>query len=261
MMKKLFFDDDWKNWIWSNIKNGVSKQRIYDDLIDAGYDVFTIIMELRFIPAILRKKDETPVSLVMQRLQEYGATKLDTAIPLYQIKSFLSAEECAHIIAIQKEHHQRSQTGQGKDSKINEIRVSYSTFLEQHKDPLVQHVKERISSTLGIPTQYSEPIQGQWYQKEGFYKAHFDASQSYDEFRHFYGNRTWTCMVTLNDVIQGGDTYFSKLDIRFKPEIGQALIWYNLGVDGLAHPLTLHGGEPIIQGEKFILTQWFHQCT
>ena len=40
-MKKYFFNDDWKNWIWSNINNGIKKQRIYDDLIANDYDVFT----------------------------------------------------------------------------------------------------------------------------------------------------------------------------------------------------------------------------
>lgn len=66
-------------------------------------------------------------------------------------------------------------------------------------------------------------------------------------------------MITLNRVVEGGDTYFPELNKRFKPQTGQALIWYNLNENGLANPLTLHAGQPIIKGEKFIVTQWFRQ--
>lgn len=113
---------------------------------------------------------------------------------------------------------------------------------------------------MGIPAQYSEAIQGKFYQADGFYNDHYDASETYDKLIGTNGNRTWTVMVTLNEVAEGGCTYFPKLDKRFSPAVGQALIWYNLDDRGLAHPLTLHTGEPVKQGEKFIITQWFRQC-
>ena len=146
---------------------------------------------------------------------------------------------------------------------INEIRTSFTSYLEQANSGsdcmIIQSVKQKILSLTGIPTEYSEKIQGQWYKENGFYHDHFDAYDDYNQFQSHSANRTWTCIITLNDVEEGGDTYFPKLDKSFKPKIGQALIWYNLNEDGLAHPLTLHTGKSIIKGEKFIMTQWFRQ--
>ena len=82
-MKKYFFDDEWKHWIWSNIKNGVSKQRIYNDLVAQDYDAFAIINELRFIPDVFRKQDTISCDHVIANLKNSGAIKIDIPIPFF----------------------------------------------------------------------------------------------------------------------------------------------------------------------------------
>lgn len=261
-MTKYFFNDEWKDWIWSNIKNGVSKQRIYNDLVAQDYDVFTIMNELRFIPDVFRKPDEINCDYVISTLSNSGAIKLDVPIPFFVSKNFISEAECKRIIKIQKERNTRSTTGDNKECKINEKRTSLSTFFEQDGSPddsVIQTVKQKILLATGIPSEYSEKIQGQCYKENGFYHDHFDAYDDYNKFQNPSRNRTWTCIITLNAVEEGGATYFPKLDKYFKPKAGQALIWYNLNENGLAHPLTLHTGQPVIKGEKFIITQWFRQ--
>jgi prolyl 4-hydroxylase len=264
-MKKYFFDDEWKHWIWSNIQDGVSKQQIYDDLIENGYDVFAIMNELRFIPDEFRKPDGISCNRVIGHLLSANAIKIDAPFPLFILPDFLSEIECQEIIDIQKAENKRSTTGDDRDPQINEIRTSFTTFLETiQSDSIhmtVQFLKQKILSLMGIPIQYSESIQGQWYQESGFYHEHVDAYVDYNQFHDLYGNRTWTCMITLNKVEEGGDTYFPELNQRIQAKPGQALIWYNLNEDGLANALTLHAGEPIIKGEKFIVTQWFTQAS
>jgi prolyl 4-hydroxylase len=66
-------------------------------------------------------------------------------------------------------------------------------------------------------------------------------------------------MITLNTVEKGGHTHFPKLNQTIEPTPGQAIIWYNLADDHLAHPLSLHGELAIEKGEKFIITQWFRE--
>ncbi len=262
-MKKYFFNDDWKNWIWSNINNGVSKQRIYNDLVEQDYDVFAIINELRFIPDVFRKHDEVEPNKVIGYLQGAGATKVDVPIPFFVFPNYLTEMECNKLIEIQRYENARSTTGDNKDCKIDEGRTSFSTYFETIQSDSahtsVQKLKQKILSLMGIPVRYSEHIQGQWYKEQGCYNDHYDAYDDYNQFRNSSGNRTWTCMITLNHVEEGGATYFPMLDKRFNPQAGQALIWYNLGEHGLAHPLTLHTGETVIKGEKFIITQWFRQ--
>ena len=262
-MKKNFFNNEWKIWIWSNISKGVSKQRIYNDLVAQGYDIFTIINELRFIPDVFRKSDTINCEHIIKRLEESGAEKLDTPIPFFIFTNFITEIECQQIIEIQKKENTRSTTGDNEEHKINEIRTSFTTYLELIKSKeshvIIQSVKQKILSMMGIPTEYSEKIQGQWYKQNGFYQDHFDAYDDYNQLQNHSGNRTWTCIITLNDVEEGGETYFPKLGKSFKPKAGQALIWYNLNEDGMADPLTLHSGKTVVKGEKFIMTQWFRQ--
>lgn len=262
-MKKYFFNDEWKGWIWSNIKNGVSKQRIYNDLVANDYDIFAIINELRFIPDIFRKHDSINSDHVISSLKNSGAMKVDVPIPFFIITDFITEKECKEIIEIQKKENIRSTTGDNKECKINEKRTSFTSYLEQTKSDssrmLIQSIKQKILSLMDISIEYSEKIQGQWYKQNGFYHDHFDAYDDYNKFQSPAGNRTWTCIITLNNVEEGGDTYFPKLNKYFKPKMGQALIWYNLNEYGLAHPLTLHTGHPVTKGEKFIMTQWFRQ--
>lgn len=264
-MKKFYFNDEWKDWIWSNIKNGVTKQRIYNDLIANDYDAFTIINELRFIPDVFRKHDEVSCNQVIGYLQAAGAIRVDVPIPFFVFPNFLTNIECQEIIKIQKSESVRSTIGDNKECRVNESRTSFTTSFESIQNDtahiITQSLKQKILSLMGIPIQYSEKMQGQCYKENGFYHNHFDAYDDYNQFQNQFGNRTWTCMITLNSVEEGGDTYFPKLDKRFAPNAGQALIWYNLNEDGLAHPLTLHTGEAVKKGEKFIVTQWFRQST
>lgn len=264
VMKKYFFSDEWKNWIWSNIKDGINKQQIYDDLIENDYDVITVINELRFIPDIFRKKDEIHQNQIIAHLEKAGAKKIDVPIPFYQFENFLTKMECDKIIALQRSENLRSTVSDGKDTQIDDTRTSFTTYFEPGspnlENDIIQQVKNKILSIMSLSAQYSEPIQGQWYKENGFYHEHYDACDDYNQFKYYHGNRTWTFMITLNEVKDGGETYFPKLNASFKPTPGQAIIWYNLDSSGLAHPLSLHTGQLVKKGEKFILTQWFHQC-
>jgi prolyl 4-hydroxylase len=65
-------------------------------------------------------------------------------------------------------------------------------------------------------------------------------------------------MIYLNDVPEGGETRFDALGIAFKPRQGMAVIWNNLR-GGLPNPDTMHAGLPVLQGHKYIVTQWFRE--
>ena len=89
-----------------------------------------------------------------------------------------------------------------------------------------------------------------------FGKAHADL---YKKHTALGGQRTWTCMVNLNQSFSGGYTNFPKLDLEIKPLSGQAILWDNIDNAYRPHQQSLHGGMPVEQGDKFILTQWFRQ--
>jgi prolyl 4-hydroxylase len=71
------------------------------------------------------------------------------------------------------------------------------------------------------------------------------------------GQRTWTTMIYLNDVEEGGETYFKRLNRKFKPKEGTVVFWSNLHQNGKVNPKTLHEALPPISGNKYVITKWW----
>jgi len=85
--------------------------------------------------------------------------------------------------------------------------------------------------------------------------------QKYETGGHFQGfhaerlnkasmHRMFAWMTYLNDVEDGGCTYFPNFDVRFKPKKGTTLIWPS----DWTH---IHCGEVVNSGEKYIINGWF----
>ena len=112
---------------------------------------------------------------------------------------------------------------------------------------------------------FSEPSQAQKYLIGQEFKDHVDyfmpALKRYNEYMNIGGNRTWTFMIYLNEVPDGGGTRFTHLSHTFQPKKGMAVVWNNLLADGRQNPHTLHSGMPVLKGEKLIITKWFREKT
>ena len=62
-------------------------------------------------------------------------------------------------------------------------------------------------------------------------------------------HRVLAWMTYLNDVEDGGETYFEHFDLKIKPEVGKTLIWP-------AEWTHSHRGEILNSGLKYIVTGW-----
>ena len=87
--------------------------------------------------------------------------------------------------------------------------------------------------------------------------------QRYEAGQHFnkihtertFGSleREFAFMTYLNDVSDGGSTYFKHYDIQIQPKKGLTLIW----------PATwthAHKGNTVKSGKKYIITGWLDLC-
>ena len=139
------------------------------------------------------------------------------------------------------------------------VRTSQTCDLGRLDNALVQEVDDRICQMLGIHSDYSEAIQGQYYKVGQEFKAHTDFFDPQEVNIHCrtQGQRTFTVMVYLNDVEQGGETRFRRVGTAFKPITGQAVIWNSLNPDGTANMNTLHQAHPVEAGFKAVITKWF----
>lgn len=182
----------------------------------------------------------------------------DPRIELFAFGDFLSAEECARLIAKIDAVARRSALHElAYDSGF---RTSYSGDLDP-RDPFVAGISARIDALLGVPGEIGEPVQGQRYLPGQEFKPHNDwfyATESYwPQEQRRGGQRSWTAMVYLNPVEEGGATAFTLLGIEIEPKPGVLLLWNNALPDGRPNEATLHAGMPVVRGAKYVITKWY----
>ena len=52
---------------------------------------------------------------------------------------------------------------------------------------------------------------------------------------------------------------FTKLDMHTKPDVGDALLFWNTNSDGSICLDSEHAGTPPTKGQKWVATKWIHE--
>ncbi|XP_072995207.1 probable prolyl 4-hydroxylase 3 [Typha latifolia] len=192
--------------------------------------------------------------------------------------NFLSKEECEYLIELAKPHMVKSTvvdstTGKSKDSRV---RTSSGMFLQRGRDKIIRAIEKRIADYTFIPVEHGEGLQVLHYEVGQKYEPHFD--YFLDEFNTKNGGqRMATLLMYLSDVEEGGETIFpdakvnssslpwydelsecAKNGLAVKPRMGDALLFWSMNPDASLDPLSLHGGCPVIKGNKWSSTKWMH---
>jgi prolyl 4-hydroxylase len=184
-------------------------------------------------------------------------------LEIFTIPNFLTDEECDYLCSLIEANNTRSSVaGSGNvSSTYNEGRTSSTSNL-MDSDEIVNTINQRMYDELNISLEYSEPTQGQIYQVGQEFRHHHDyfVGDGYTNHCLSSGQRTWTFMIYLNDVEEGGETEFIRLDNkRFEPTKGTAVVWKNSDGTGKVYPDSSHAGLPVIKGKKIIITKWFRE--
>ncbi|UYZ01429.1 2OG-Fe(II) oxygenase [Peribacillus frigoritolerans] len=171
------------------------------------------------------------------------------------LENVLSDEECDGLIEMSKDKMNRSKIG--VTHEVNEIRTSSSMFFQENEYDILTKIENRISTIMNIPVEHGEGIQILKYTPGQEYKAHFDFFTSSSIAAK--NNRISTIILYLNDVEHGGETFFPKLNFSVSPRKGMAVYFEYFYNDKNLNELTLHGGAPVITGEKWVATQWMRR--
>ncbi len=127
----------------------------------------------------------------------------------------------------------------------------------------VRAIDEGIAGLLGIAPENAETMQGQRYAVGQHFRPHHDyfhEGESYwPAMKATGGQRTWTAMIYLNEVEEGGATWFPQAGLRVAPRRGMLLVWNNMNPDGSPNTATLHEGSAVTEGVKYIVTKWFRE--
>ena len=119
----------------------------------------------------------------------------------------LSDEECDELIEMSKNKLARSKVGSSRD--VNDIRTSSGAFLDDNE--LTVKIEKRISSIMNVPASHGEGLHILNYEVDQQYKAHYDYFAEHS--RSAANNRISTLVMYLNDVEEGGETFFPKLNL------------------------------------------------
>jgi prolyl 4-hydroxylase len=175
----------------------------------------------------------------------------------------LSHEECDELVALSAPRLMRSETVDNTTggSEVNAARTSDGMFFERGEAPLIQRIEKRISALLNWPEDHGEGLQILRYRSGAEYKPHHDyfdpAQPGAPTILKRGGQRVGTLVMYLNAPEQGGSTVFPDIGLEVAPVKGNAVFFsYDR-----PHPATktLHGGSPVIAGEKWVATKWLRE--
>ncbi|HEY3075838.1 MAG TPA: 2OG-Fe(II) oxygenase [Burkholderiales bacterium] len=240
-MARTDFPREWQDWVAHNVQRGCSTTDIFNTLLREG-----------FAPEVA----ERALNIRRVALQRFPSERLE----LYTAAGFLQPQECEELIEIIKDRLRPSTISHDGTADAS-FRTSRTCDLVGG-EPAVRALDERICGAMGIDPRMSEPSQGQYYEITQQFKPHTDYFEPYELARHStptLGQRTWTFMVYLNDVEEGGETAFVNVGLAIPPKAGTAVLWNNLRADGTPNYDTLHHGMPVKAGYKAIITKWFRR--
>ena len=181
---------------------------------------------------------------------------------LYKKENFLCDEECNKLISmISRSLRPSTVADDGDTCLVNDYRTSSTSDLNYFIDPFYLSIDKKISNLMKLEPFLGETMQAQKYKVGEYYKEHYDFFSPFNhEFKTYcewMGQRTWTTMIYLNDVEEGGETYFKYLNLKIKPKKGLLIGWNNLYSNGFPNYKTMHEALPPLKGEKYIITKWW----
>lgn len=186
--------------------------------------------------------------------------QLDNYLTEFHINDFLlGAQNAGYHRATQKKADSMNKIGETENFVSSSRKGSNAWCIADCQE--LQGVKStfnKVSRLTGIPRHHFEMYEIVKYDVGDFYVEHHDCGM-YTELESA-GPRILTFFFFLNDVEEGGESYFNYLDITVKPKKGRLLIWPSvLDSDPNERDERLsHETKPVIKGSHLGVNQWIH---
>lgn len=177
--------------------------------------------------------------------------------------SLLSHTECDELVSLAQARLARSETVQVATgaSEVNTSRTSEGMFFGRGENPLCARIEARIAALFDWPVENGEGLQILRYLPGAEYKPHYDyfdpAQPGTPAILKRGGQRVASLVMYLSSPLRGGATVFPDAKLEVSPVKGNAVFFsYDC-----AHPSTrtLHGGAPVLEGEKWVATKWLRE--
>ncbi len=183
---------------------------------------------------------------------------------VYLLPKFLSAKECDKVVEQAAPKMARSTVLDDQGGKVDHRRTSEGMFFPSNpSDETLKKIEQRIAKITSLPIENGEGLQVLHYGPGAEYQPHHDYfvvdHPGGKESLARGGQRVASFLIYLNTPEKGGETIFPLANLSVTPKKGDAVLFYNMTQDGKDDPQSLHGGAPVIGGEKWLLTKWIRE--
>jgi prolyl 4-hydroxylase len=178
----------------------------------------------------------------------------------FVLHNAITNDQCKQIMDFAKDKLVDSEVVGGKNMHV---RNSQQCWIPKNS-PIARPIYEKISKIFNIPIENAEDLQVVRYLPGQYFNEHHDSccdnNDKCSAFAKKGGQRALTVLIYLNNEFSEGHTYFKNLNTMVKPPAGNAVVFYPLAVNtSKCHPLALHAGMPVTEGEKWIANIWFRE--
>jgi len=213
--------------------------------------------------------------------------KISESPRAYVYRNFLTREEAEATIAAARPTMRRSEVVNEADgtSKTSDERTSSGGWVSGDENEVMANVERRIAAWTMLPRNRGETTQVTRYEAGQQYAAHDDYFHDEVNVKNG-GQRAATVLMYLSDVEEGGETVFPRGTplggaapeksgvtegnaceralrgdpnvLAVKPRRGDALLFFNVHLNGEVDERAQHAGCPVVRGTKWTATRWQH---
>ena len=134
-------------------------------------------------------------------------------------------------------------------------------FFERGENPIVSQVEARLATLLRWPLENGEGLQILRYGPGAQYRPHYDYFEPKEPGTPIIlrrgGQRLASLVMYLQEPEQGGATTFPDVGLEVAPVRGTGVFFSYDRPDPATR--TLHGGAPVLAGEKWVATKWLRE--
>jgi TPR repeat protein len=199
------------------------------------------------------------------RTQDHQTLNSEPAVAM--LNGVLNAADRAYLMFLSGPYLKRAKVidpDSQKDSMLSQVRTSMSTYIPFGLvDIIARHIELKIVYESGETLANSEPMSILYYTAGQFYRPHvdyFDPKLKVSAgLLEDGGQRTASAITYLSAPEKGGGTSFPRLNLSVPAVAGSTLWFRNCFDNGEVDDRSLHAGDPVEQGEKWVVTKWFRQ--
>jgi prolyl 4-hydroxylase len=175
----------------------------------------------------------------------------------------LADSECDALVEMAQARIEASQVIdlQTGHTRQDDGRSSSGMAFSRGENSLLKNLEGRISALLRWPIDHGEAIQVLRYQIGQEYRPHYDyvdpSKAGAASFLARGGQRVASLVMYLNTPARGGGTNFPDGKLEVAAHKGNAVFFSYGRPDSTTG--TLHGGMPVLAGEKWVATKWLRE--